>query len=127
MAPLRPALRNAGVTEQQWRILRVLADIGPADFTALARATLLHAPSVTRIARELNARGLVARRSDENDARRSLLSITDQGRELIAVTSSETIRVLRRHRARFGLARFNDLLREIQEFTDAISEEELTD
>lgn len=127
MAPLRPALREANVTEQQWRILRVLADIGPADCTAIARATLLHPPSVTRIARELTARGLVARGGDAADARRALLSITDEGRDIIATTSQHTVRVLHKQQARFGLTRFNDLLSELQEFTHAISEENLTD
>ena len=68
MAPIRPELRAANVTEQQWRVLRVLADQGSLDAAALAAAALLHAPSLTRILKELTQRGLIARHPDPEDA-----------------------------------------------------------
>ena len=52
-------LRDAGVTEQQWRVLRVLIDNTRIDVSALAAAALLRAPSLTRILRELEGRGLI--------------------------------------------------------------------
>src|SRR5690349_9893825 len=46
MRQFRPALRDNGVTEQQWRILRALAHSGPLEVSALAEATCLLAPSL---------------------------------------------------------------------------------
>src|SRR5215475_8660907 len=59
MRRFRPALRAHGVTEQQWRILRALAHSGPLEVTALAEATFLLAPSLSRIVPDLEARGLI--------------------------------------------------------------------
>ncbi len=76
MAPIRPELRKAGVTEQQWRVLRVLTGVKSIDTAGLAEAALLHQPSVTRILKELVDRGLIERRGDVLDGRRWLISIT---------------------------------------------------
>jgi len=47
----RGALADAGFTEQQWRVLRVTAELGPLDISKLSQQTALHMPSVTRILR----------------------------------------------------------------------------
>ena len=53
LAPMRPKLREYDITEPQWRVLRVINDRGAADASGLAEVGLLHAPSVTRILKEL--------------------------------------------------------------------------
>ena len=67
MAPIRPILRDAGVTEQQRRVPRVIDDAGSIDPTALAEQAILFAPSVTRILKELIERGLIVRTQDPED------------------------------------------------------------
>ena len=76
MAPIRPLLRAVNITEQQWRVLRVLADVNALDASAIAEQALLYAPTVSRILRELVDRGLIMRAIDPNDGRRSIISIT---------------------------------------------------
>jgi len=120
MARLRPHLRDAGVTEQQWRVLRVL-DEGDADPTALAEAALLFAPSVTRILKDLTDRDLILRRADPADGRRSILSLTPAGRALIRKTSRQTVRVLESYREQFGTERLARLQSELHAFTRAIA------
>lgn len=83
---VRPMLRSHGVTEQQWRVLRALADGPPVDTAELARRAFLLRPSLTRILRDLEARGLLERVAPPGGPRRSLLTITGRGRELIAAT-----------------------------------------
>ena len=56
MRRFRPELRNHGVTEQQWRILRAIAHAGPLEVSALADATCLLAPSLSRILPDMEAR-----------------------------------------------------------------------
>ena len=84
MDRFRPVLRAHGVTEQQWRVLRALSATGPIDAGGLAEVCCLLRPSLTRILRDLTARGLIARHTSERDLRVSKISITADGEALIA-------------------------------------------
>ena len=86
MSRMRPMLRVHGLTEQQWRVLRALADADPMEMSQLARRVFLLRPSLSRIVRDLQARGLVARVVSPSAPKRSLLGITEAGRALIAAT-----------------------------------------
>ncbi|HEY1145665.1 MAG TPA: MarR family transcriptional regulator [Allosphingosinicella sp.] len=123
MAPVRPYLRDAGVTEQQWRVLRVLSDEGPMEPTGLADAALLHAPSVTRILKELGDRGYTERRRDPSDGRRAIIAIAPAGRNLVDETSARTLRLFEQYRARFGPDRLAALQRELRELTHSIGQD----
>ena len=63
MRQFRPSLRNHGLTEQQWRILRALAAVDAIEVTELARVAFLLGPSLSRILRDLEARRLIERRT----------------------------------------------------------------
>src|SRR3982074_2709987 len=49
MRQFRPSLRNHGLTEQQWRILRALTAVDAIEVTELARVAFLLGPSLPRI------------------------------------------------------------------------------
>ena len=49
MGPIRAMLSDVGVTEQQWRVLRVLDERGPLDPTEIADRSVLLLPRLTRI------------------------------------------------------------------------------
>ncbi len=102
MAPIRPHLREANVTEQQWRVLRVLADAEYLDARGIAEQGLLYPPTVTRILRELTDRGLIERKIDPNDGRRAIISITSAGRQLVANTAKHTKVLLDAYTEAFG-------------------------
>ena len=57
MAHFRPMLREHGLTEQQWRVLRVLASEEQLDTGELASRTVLLAPSLSRILQSLESEG----------------------------------------------------------------------
>src|SRR3954454_3510617 len=59
MRQFRPSLRRQGLTEQQWRLLRALAAVDAIEVTELARVAFLLGPSLSRIVRDLEARGLI--------------------------------------------------------------------
>ena len=82
MGRFRPMLRQFDLTEQQWRIIRALAEADVLDAGDLARVCYILAPSLTRILQNLEARGVLQRRTDENDQRRAQISLTHEGREL---------------------------------------------
>ncbi len=83
MARFRPLLDRHGINEQQWRVIRVLAEHDGLDATELARRANILAPSLTRMIRALADRGLIRRGRDAGDGRRAILTITPEGRELI--------------------------------------------
>lgn len=120
MAPIRPMLRNAEVTEQQWRVLRVLDDAGQMEPTALADAALLYPPSVARIVRDLIERGLVTRTAHPTDRRRALLTLSSSAEALVRETSRQTIAQLDHYAERFGAARLDRLVEELRALIAAI-------
>lgn len=121
MAPIRPELRKANVTEQQWRVLRVLADCKSVDARGIATMALLYAPSVTRILKELTERGLIEREIDASDGRRSIIKITAEGRALVSATATHTLELLDQYADAFGRERLEALKSEIAAFTAAIA------
>ncbi|MAB12436.1 MarR family transcriptional regulator [Parvibaculum sp.] len=124
MGPIRPMLREVGLTDQQWRVLRVLVDQGPVDASTLARAALLYAPTVTRILRDLVARGLVERFTNPADGRRSIIKISPQGRAIVDRTAKRTRVVLDQYAERFGPSRLAALQTELVALVEAIGEGE---
>jgi len=120
IAPLRPILREYNVTEPQWRVLRVINDRGATDATGLAEISLLHAPSVTRILKDLEERKLIVRESDANDRRRTMLALSPDGREVVKGTSRNMMRVLREYSDRFGADRLERLADELRALSAAI-------
>lgn len=84
MVPIREALQVTGLTEQQWRILRVLEEFGPQDATKLAERASLLMPSQTRIVQNLSEKGYVSRRTNPDDRRKQVVSITAAGHAVLA-------------------------------------------
>lgn len=120
LAPLRPVLREHNITEPQWRVMRVINERGAADATGLAEVGLLHAPSVTRILKELEERGLVVREPDANDRRRMLIALSEEGRELVKSTARPMVRILREYSDRFGAERLERLANELRALSAVI-------
>lgn len=120
MAPIRPMLREAGVTEQQWRVLRVLDGSGPIDPTTLAESALLYQPTVTRILKDLVERGLIVRETDSQDGRRSILTLTPQGKALIRETATHTLQQLNIYAEKFGEARLHHLIDELKALAEMV-------
>ena len=120
IGPIRPVLREAGITEQQWRVLRVLIDQGDVDLTTIAAKALLRPPSLTRILRELTSRTLVERQADAVDARRSIVRILPAGRRIVDTTTRATLSMLDRYAAVFGSERIVRLRDELALLTEAV-------
>ena len=84
MLPFRSLLRRYDLTEPQFRVLRTVAELADIELTELSRVTALLMPSLSRIVRELETRGYIAKRSDPADMRRTLVRLTDRGHRLVA-------------------------------------------
>lgn len=117
MSRFRPMLARHDITEQQWRVLRVINEEKEIDASEVAERTCIMAPSLTRIIRSLEERGLIDRRRHSRDGRRIMLSITDTGVELIARVAPESRRIYADIRARYGEERFEELLDFLEDLT----------
>ncbi|MDB6454487.1 homoprotocatechuate degradation operon regulator HpaR [Falsirhodobacter sp. 20TX0035] len=116
----RPLLNAHDLTEQQWRVMRLLEEAGTVDASALARGTAILAPSLTRILRTLERRGVVALARDPGDARRQQIRLTDQGRALTAKMTSQSAAIHAALETALGAARIDRLLAELDALTARI-------
>ena len=120
MEHFRPMLRSHGLTDQQWRVIRVLATHDAIDASALARLSLILPPSLTRILKNLEAAGLIERRPGETDQRRVQLSLSPAGQqcyERIVPTSEAIYRAIE---DRFGSRKLDQLLDLLTDLNTAI-------
>src|SRR6201989_3336288 len=117
MRQFRPALRRHDLTEQQWRILRALAAIESIEVTELARTAFLLGPSLSRILRDLDARGLIERKTAKTDLRRGVVSISEKGLKLMEVVAPSSEAIYAAITRRYGaskLAELQDMLRTLE-------------
>jgi homoprotocatechuate degradation regulator HpaR len=110
MRQFRPMLEAHGVNEQQWRVLRVLAEADELDASEVAARANILAPSLTRMIRSMTDRGLIEKGRDDADARRVMLRIAPQGMAVIHEASPESRRIYREIEARFGPERMEHLV-----------------
>lgn len=82
MPRFRRIFAQAGLTEQQWRVLRVLWEQPSVPQSALAELTLIPAPSLIGVLDRLAGAGLVERRRGTADRRVVEVAATAEGRAL---------------------------------------------
>ncbi|MBN1238921.1 MAG: homoprotocatechuate degradation operon regulator HpaR [Gammaproteobacteria bacterium] len=83
MARFRPILHEHGVTEQQWRALRALHDLGELTAAGLAAECSILAPSMTRILRKLSEQEWVTVTRSPRDQRELKVRISEKGQRLV--------------------------------------------
>jgi homoprotocatechuate degradation regulator HpaR len=113
MALFRPPLRQHGLSEQQWRVLRALASVEAMETSELARVAFLLGPSLSRILTDLEARQLIERRVIVADRRRTGIAISRQGLALIEAIAPTSEHIYADIAGRFGvrkLARLHEML-----------------
>lgn len=120
MGPVREILGDVGVTEQQWRVLRVLEEEGPIEPTVIARRAVLLLPSLTRILQKLESKGLLTRARAERDKRRQQVEITPAGRKLVLDNLAANMSVLEGFRAELGAEKYEQLLDLLDELTHGL-------
>ena len=84
MAHTRPGLREYGLSDQQWRVLRVLGEHGVLETGRVAHEALILGPSLTGMLSRMARDGLIERTQDPADQRRTVVGLTKQGRKTVA-------------------------------------------
>lgn len=82
--------RRRGVTGPQRVVLRIVGRFPQISPGQLADILHLHPSTLTGVLKRLESRGLIRRRVDPADRRRSFLGLTPEGRE-IDVNASDTV------------------------------------
>lgn len=110
MPPIREMLAETGITEQQWRVLRVLTEHGPQSSTVLANRASLLFPSLTRITKTMQAKGLISLSRDDEDRRRQTISITRKGEKIIEDKANQAAEIVKGIQEKLGLEKYEQLL-----------------
>lgn len=85
----RPSLNKHNLTEQQWRVIRTLAQHGDMESHQLAEMVCVLKPSMTGILNRMERDGLISKRKPEHDQRRMYVSLTGQGKDLYQTMTQE--------------------------------------
>jgi len=117
MGYFRPILKAHGLTEQQWRALRALDELGELTAAGLAQECALLAPSMTRIIRYLAGAGLVLARRSRRDQRALRLRISAKGKRLVDRIGPEIELAYSEIRQRMQPEHMGTLYRELKRFT----------
>lgn len=83
MAHTRPSLREHGLSDQQWRVLRVLGEHGTVETGRVAREAYILGPSLTGMLARMERDGLIRRERDPADQRRTVIEATARGLKMV--------------------------------------------
>lgn len=110
MPPIRDMLAETGITEQQWRVLRVLAEYGPQQTSVLANKAALLFPSLTRIAQTMRDKKLITLSRDDVDRRRQIITLTDVGQSIIDDKTEQASQIVKGFKKKLGDEKYEELL-----------------
>ena len=110
MSHFRPMLDRHVVNEQQWRVIRVLAEAGELAALNVAKRANILAPSLTRMIMALTERRLIVKARDEGDGWRVMLTVSPAGLGLLREVAPEQARIHADLEARFGRDRVGPLM-----------------
>ncbi|MGO9425303.1 MAG: homoprotocatechuate degradation operon regulator HpaR [Steroidobacteraceae bacterium] len=85
----RPVLNAHGITEQQWRVVRVLLDAGALEPREIGELCRLSSPSLAGVLSRMEELGFVDRKRVAHDQRRVRVSLTPRSRALAARMAPE--------------------------------------
>ena len=110
MGPIRDMLKVSGITEQQWRVLRVLSESGAQDLTQISVKASLLMPSLSRIIKKLREEGLIVSQTNDEDRRRQIVRIGTKGQKIIDDNLPQAMKIAEELQQHLGLERHEQLL-----------------
>lgn len=113
MDRFRPMLASAKITEQQWRVLRGLSEHGEVEAGKLAYIACILPQSLSRIARNFEKKNLIFMKNDSSDARKILLSLTDEGKILMSRATIDSKEIYSQLIEDFGRENLEQLLEKL--------------
>lgn len=118
MRRIRPYLQDHELSEQQWRVLRVLDEVGPLEPTDLGERCVVLTPSLTRILAKLETRGMIRREAHETDKRKQVIHLADAGAEVIGKIAPQARKIYDELEEEFGRPQMNNLLNKLRKLAE---------
>lgn len=115
MSYFRPSLNEHGLTEQQWRVIRILKQHDELEILQLAELACILKPSMTGVLARMEAAGLVQRRKADQDQRRVLVALAKKGEDCFSSMSGCMEDNYQRLQSQFGEAKLQSLLGLLEE------------
>lgn len=109
MSFFRPLLNEHGLTEQQWRVIRILRQHGEMESYRLAELACILKPSMTGVLTRLERDGIVSRRKSPSDQRRVHINLTEKGEQCFLSMSDGMESNYRRIQEQFGEEKLQQL------------------
>jgi homoprotocatechuate degradation regulator HpaR len=126
MQLFRPHLARIGLTEQQWRVLRVLGEDGTSEAGHVAERACILPPSLSRIIKALEERGLIFSSRSKDDGRRTMIEITESGLRFLETAAPQSSAIYVSIEKAFGKGELADLLNKLERLQKAVGEVRLT-
>jgi len=112
-------LQEHGLSDQQWRVLRVLGEHGTVETGRVAREAYILGPSLTGVLARMERDGLVRRERDPADQRRTVVEATPKGLKLVDKLSHAVESHYRWMEQTLGKAKLEQLYRLLDELIDS--------
>lgn len=117
MSHFRPSLNEVGLTEQQWRIIRILYQYEELESNQLAELACILKPSLTGILNRMIEQKLVQKRKDYDDQRISLISLTESGLECFKTQAVKMEASYKKIQEQYGEEKMENLLILLKDLT----------
>ncbi|MCZ7658733.1 MAG: homoprotocatechuate degradation operon regulator HpaR [Xanthobacteraceae bacterium] len=121
MQRFRPHLRDHGVTEQQWRIIRALVEVERLEIGELGARCCMLPASLSRILPRLEADGLIARRTHGEDHRRIVVSLAAKGRRLFETLAPRSEEIYAEIERAIGPERLAEVYRALDQVIERLA------
>lgn len=121
MGRFRPLLQRNGFTEQQWRVIRVLAERSRCDASELAAASCILPASLSRILRALQEGGILVSTPSLADSRRLVVTLTATGRRHFQSIGIESEMIYRQIEEDVGSAELAKILAGVNRLTSRLA------
>ncbi len=115
MPEFRRIFLEHGLTEQQWRVLRVLWEEDEQPLLILAAKTLISSPSLVGVVDRLERDGLVVRKRKQQDRRIVSVTLTLQGAQLEDAVSAKAEVAYRALEKRVGPKAWRQLMTSLEQ------------
>jgi DNA-binding MarR family transcriptional regulator len=93
---LSRALSSYNVSIPEWKLLGQLHEHGKMRLAVLAEYLSYDPPMVTKLAKNLEKKGLIQRSADSTDERAKVISITPNGNKIVKKTEPEVKKLMAR-------------------------------
>ncbi len=121
MRGFRRQLREHGLNEQEWRIMRALMEVDRIEIGELAECVFILKPSATRTIKNLETRGIVSRARFSMDQRRAFIALTARGRKLFEQLAPHSEVEYARITGLIGATEMQELYELLRHVTDTLN------